>query len=235
MGGQLSSSWPESTLLGRLPDATRAALMQLGGRAIYPPNGVILRQGGKDDHAVLLVRGLTKVLVSTPDGYEALLAVRVGGDLVGEMAILERKPRSATVISCVPTYARLIPADQLSFFFRRHSDAILEVSRMLSERLRWANKRRVDFAALPAMARVARILVEIAHTYGRSGPNGHWDLGVSLSHAELASFAAMKLRTAEKVVKQLHDQNAIAIGYRRIVVTDMESLRRIARISELDL
>ncbi|MEW2379935.1 cyclic nucleotide-binding domain-containing protein [Micromonospora sp. NPDC047812] len=51
---------------------------------------------------MLLEEGLTKVTVSLPDGRAALLALRVGGDLVGEVSALNDRPRSASVTTCGP-------------------------------------------------------------------------------------------------------------------------------------
>jgi CRP/FNR family cyclic AMP-dependent transcriptional regulator len=95
-----SSLWPRSSLLARLTASDREELLRLGTRATYPSQQVLIRHGDPEDYAVLLTKGFTKVVVDTENGYEALLAIRVGGDLVGEMATLERKPRAATVISC---------------------------------------------------------------------------------------------------------------------------------------
>lgn len=220
-----SSLWPQSSLLARLTEPDRQELLSVGTRAVFPSQHVLIRQGAHEDYAVLLTKGLAKVVVDTENGHEALLAIRVGGDLVGEMASLERKPRAATVISCVKTSARLIPADLFAAFLKRHPHALYEVTRMLSERLRFADEQRVAFAALTAAARVARILVEVAHTYGRCIGGDQWDLGLSLSRPEVASFAGVGLSSAEKSLRRLRDLGVIAQRDRRILITDMPGLR----------
>jgi CRP/FNR family transcriptional regulator, cyclic AMP receptor protein len=228
-GGALpAGAWPRSSLLGRLKPDDCADLLSIGTRCVFPDRHPIIRQGADEDHVVLLTKGLTKVVVYTENGHEALLAVRVGGDLVGEMASLEKRPRSATVISCVRTSAQLIPADLFDTFLDRHPRVFYQVTRMLSERLRWANDRRVAFAALPAPARVAGIIVELAQTYGRcTGGNG-WELGVPLSHAELASFAGVSLSSTEKALFAFRKSGAIARS-RQIAIADMAALRDLAR------
>ena len=221
-----SSLWPQNSLLARLTEPDRQELLGTGTRAVFPGQHVLIRQGAPEDYTVLLTKGLTKVVVDTENGYSALLAVRVGGDLVGEMASLERKPRSATVISCVKTSAQLIPADLFATFLQEHPLVHHEVSRMLSERLRFADNQRVAFAALPAMARVARILVEIGQTYGYCTDGDQWELGLSLSRPELASFAAVSLSSAEKSLHELRDLSLIGQRERKLVIIDMPGLRR---------
>jgi CRP/FNR family transcriptional regulator, cyclic AMP receptor protein len=220
-----SSLWPQNSLLARLTEPDRQELLSLGTRAVFPDQHVLIRQGDPADYAVLLTKGLAKVVVDTENGYSALLAVRAGGDLVGEMASFEGKPRSATVISCVRTSSQLIPADLFVTFLQEHPRVHHEVSRVLSERLRFADSQRVAFAALPATARVARILVEIAHTYGHCIGDGQWELGLSLSRPEIASFAAVGLSSAEKSLHNLRDLSLIGQRERKILITDMPGLR----------
>ena len=97
------SMWLLSSLLARLEEADRGRKSPTA--LAVPARHVVIRHGKREDYAVLLTKGLTKVMVDTENGREALLAIRVGGDLVGEMASLEREPRSATVITCVQTFA----------------------------------------------------------------------------------------------------------------------------------
>jgi CRP/FNR family transcriptional regulator, cyclic AMP receptor protein len=223
-----ASLWPRSSLLARLTASDREELLRLGTRATYPSQQVLIRHGDPEDHAVLLTQGFTKVVVDTENGYEALLAIRVGGDLVGEMATLERKPRAATVISCVRTVAHLIPADLFIAFLEGHPGVHREVSRMLSERLRFANEQRVAFAALPAAARVARILTEIAQAYGRNDSDHHWELGLSLNRADLASFAGVSLSSAEKALHGLRELGVLGQRGRDILILDLPALSRAA-------
>jgi CRP/FNR family cyclic AMP-dependent transcriptional regulator len=219
--------WPKSSLLGRLTPDEQNRLLAIGTRAVFPDRHVIIRQGVMEDHAVLLTKGLAKVVVDTETGHQALLAVRAGGDLVGEMSFLENMPRSATVISCVTTTAQLIPGRLFLAFLARNPGIQYQVTRMLSERLRWADEQRVALAALPSQARVARIIIEIARTYGHQNGSGQWELGVALNNSELASFASVSLSSAEKSLRALRE--AGALGRRRqVIVTDMTALRRFA-------
>jgi CRP-like cAMP-binding protein len=209
-----------------LPEQARASLVRLGARAPFLPGEVILRQGEPGSTVYLLLSGCVKV-VGNEAGREPLLAIRVGGELVGEMAALSGKPRSATVTACTATSARAIAGTELRAFLRACPEAAIEVARMISERLRWANERRIDFAARPPQTRVSRVLLTLAETYGRDTGEGR-DLGVRLTQGEVASLAGVKLTTAEKALRRLQRCGVVRLSYRRIVVADMEALRAAA-------
>lgn len=228
VGAAPASLWPRRSLLAQLQDSERAGLLSLGTRAVFPDKHILIRQGGADDHIVLLTKGLVKVVADAESGCEVLLAIRSGGDLVGEMASLETERRSATVISCVRTATRLIPAEVFAAFLTGHPNAHYEVTRMLSQRLRFANDQRVAFAALPALARIARILVEVAHTYGHRAEAGQWELGLSLSRSDISAFAGVSLSSAEKSLRRLQESGVIIRRSRDVIITDMPGLRNFA-------
>jgi CRP/FNR family cyclic AMP-dependent transcriptional regulator len=223
-------AWPESSLLGRLTPADQHVLVSLGRRAVFPAGEVIVRQGANDGHVVLLTKGLAKVLVNTESGHEALLAVRTGGDLIGEVAFPESRPHPATVVTCTKTSAQLIRTKLLAAVLASNPRIHCQVTLMLSERLRWADEQRAVLTALPARARFARVIVEIAGTCGHTTRGGQWELGVPLSHSELASFAGVSLSSAEKTLRELRQQGAVA-HRRRVLVTDMTALRGLAGLS----
>jgi CRP-like cAMP-binding protein len=209
-----------------LKPGTSQALLGIGTAVSFPPDRVIIRQGDHDRHVYLLLSGVVKVTTVDTD-QEALLAIRVSGDMVGEMAALERRPRSASVVTSVETCARTISLTELTMFVGAYPDAALEIMRMMSERLRWSNSRRVDITTRTASTRLSRIILEIGRIYGHRAADG-WDLGVPLTQAELASLAGVALRTAEKALHELDKEGFITRGYRRMVITDLDGLRRAA-------
>ncbi|PSL55043.1 Cyclic nucleotide-binding domain-containing protein, partial [Saccharothrix carnea] len=80
--------WPSNSLLGRLRDNTRQELLNIGTVVRYTADREVIEQDAKDTHVLLLLDGVVKVQTTDETGDTALLAIRVAGDLVGEMAAL---------------------------------------------------------------------------------------------------------------------------------------------------
>src|SRR5258708_5022387 len=57
----------------------------------------LFRAGDAADGCYRLERGLLKVSVTSPQGDERILAVLGPGSIVGELALIDGQPRSATV------------------------------------------------------------------------------------------------------------------------------------------
>jgi CRP-like cAMP-binding protein len=225
--------WPPSTFLGRLRNATRAELLDLGTPITYPAHRALLQQGDESRHVLLITKGVVKVVASAESGYDMLLAVRIAGELVGEMAAFEERPRSGTVVACSDVTARIIQVRTLESFLSAHPDAMRAILHMLSARLRWANRRRIDFQAYDSLTRLARVLAELSQAYAQSEPDGdgrRCALGVTLTQKELASLAGLALNTAEKSLAALAAKGLVERSYRNITICDVPKLLEFAKV-----
>jgi CRP-like cAMP-binding protein len=160
----VNHAWPPSTFLGRLQRTSRNELLAKGTAITYPPHRALLRQGEESRHVLLITSGVVKIVGSAESGYDMLLAVRLAGDLVGEMAAFEERPRSGTVIACSDVSARIIQVGVLEDFLSHHPDAMKAVLHMLCARLRWANRRRIDFGAYDSLTRDLAQLAALSRT-----------------------------------------------------------------------
>jgi CRP-like cAMP-binding protein len=224
-GGSVNREWPESTLLGGLGTADRSALLALGTVVCYGDGQRIIVQAASNNQAYLLLNGVVKVAVRDDNGQSALLGIRVAGDLVGEMAALDGTERSADVTASGAVEARVIGAADLRNASKRHPEISIGIAKMISRRLRWANRRRLDFAARDPGVRIARVLYEVVRGYGERKAT-HWSLGVALTQPEIASLAGVRLRTAEKELRALQRDGVLVRRYRQIHVGDLDALQR---------
>jgi CRP/FNR family cyclic AMP-dependent transcriptional regulator len=223
--------WPPGTLLGRLDHTTRDRLLAVGVRRSVDTCRVILHEGALESHVILLDDALTKVTATMTDGRQALLAIRVSGDIVGEISALNGTPRSATITACRPSIIRIIHRNEFRAFLRSNPDAAIEIAGIVADRLRWANRRRIDFASHTVKVRLARVLWEVATAYGQRGPTGII-VDIRLTQAELATLCGAAEISLQKALRELRKADIIGTGYREIVVHDPHALRYAA---ELDL
>jgi CRP/FNR family transcriptional regulator, cyclic AMP receptor protein len=221
--------WPPNTLLGRLDESARRGLMSLGIQRSTGSSHAILREGVLESHVIVLDNALTKVTVAMADGRQALLAIRVSGDIVGEISALNGTPRSATVTTCRKSTIRIIQRNEFRTFLRSHPDAAMEIAGIVADRLRWANRRRVDFASYPVKVRLARVLWDIASAYGHREREGIV-VDIQLTQAELATLCGAAEVSLQKALKDLRDADIIRTGYRQVIVRDASALRECADI-----
>jgi CRP-like cAMP-binding protein len=225
-----SEEWPARSLLGLLSLPARRELLGLGTRARFEADAVLLREGMNDQHALLLLSGFAKVTATVENGESSLLAVRAAGDTVGEMALMTGAPRSATVTACGPLTARVLPSGALRQLLLRRPEISMTLTAVVADRLRWANRRRLDFRGYPAKVRLARLLVELAASHGSSGPGGVV-IGCRLTQPELATLVGAAETTIHKVLRELREEGLLETGYRSTAIRDLPRLRRLADLA----
>ncbi|GIJ79343.1 cAMP-binding domain of CRP or a regulatory subunit of cAMP-dependent protein kinases [Micromonospora phaseoli] len=223
--------WPYGTFLQRLSPAVRTALLALGVRRRVPAGQILIHEGRRESHLVLIEDGLTKVTAALPDGRAALLSLRVGGDLVGEMSALNDQPRSATVTACGAARYSVITSERFRGFLRSNPDAALELAAMVSDRLRWSNRRRIDFTSYPVKIRVARVVAEMSRTHGQQAPDGIV-IDVRLTQPELATICGASETSIQKSLRELRTEGLVETDYRRMKVRDLPRLRALGRLDD---
>lgn len=116
---------------------------------------VIMREGSEGDACWLIVQGSVSVSRSQNIGAEALAHLGPGA-LVGQLALIDRAPRSATVIATAPTAALELRADAFTNLVRAFSPVALRFQAQVAlagvRQLRIATKKLAETGARAAAA-----------------------------------------------------------------------------------
>ncbi|MYS79455.1 cyclic nucleotide-binding domain-containing protein [Streptomyces sp. SID5474] len=215
--------------LGSLSGPVREELLSIGSPQQFSPREKILVEGARGDYLVLLKTGRVKVTGRLGNGHEALIAIRVGGDVVGEMAVIDDVPRSATVTACDDVDAHVVQGRAMRSFLDKCPEAAIQIVRLSNRRLRAANSRRIAFGEFPARVRLARVLSELADKHGRAVCS-HTLICVDLTNTELAGFIGSQLRTVQKALAGFRAEGIVRTGSRRMEVINPDRLRVIGRL-----
>jgi CRP/FNR family transcriptional regulator, cyclic AMP receptor protein len=222
--------WPRGTFMAMLTDAPRRNLINLGIIRSFPANHVFLRQGDTGASVWLLLDALVKVTATLENGSQALLAVRVSGDLVGEMSVIDGTSRSATVSTCGRAVVCQIKGAQFVDYLRRDPAASMALSQQAIQRLRWSNQRRLDFAGYETSVCLARLLLALAARHGRRCSDGI-AIGAPLTQAELGSLVGAKEGTVQKALRELAARGLVRPGHRSVTIVDVAQLTTFADLS----
>jgi len=102
----------------------------------YGDGSTVCRYGEEGRELFVLVSGRAHVVRPEPGGEEKRLATRGAGEFIGEMAIIESAPRSATVRADGEVRALVIGDEAFKAILRDRSEVSLAMLRVLSRRLR---------------------------------------------------------------------------------------------------
>jgi hypothetical protein len=105
------------------------------GEQWFPDETAIFHQGDEGNVMFIIVNGHVQVLRSM-NGKDQALAKRGPGEFVGEMAIIESAPRSATLLTQGEVRMLAIEGDTFKQILRERPEVSLAVLRSVSRRLR---------------------------------------------------------------------------------------------------
>src|SRR5437763_6294819 len=115
----------------------------------YSPGSVLISQGEKGLGLFILTKGTVRITRKTsPDGAEEVLGTAKAGEVIGEMALLDDLPRSATVTAADEVSVLVLPFWEfrivLRHILRRDPDVGLDLLAVLSRRLRKCEQRAYE-------------------------------------------------------------------------------------------
>ena len=124
---------------------TRDQLQLLAARAseqVFETGRVIIRQGDRAGHVLLILSGRVRVIEALPDSpqLEMFLGEIGPGEVVGELAILSERARSASVIALERTRCLVLPQEEFLQLVRSSSDVATGLLRVLADRIYDANR-----------------------------------------------------------------------------------------------
>jgi HEAT repeat protein len=110
-------------------------LAAVASEEFFPDGEVIAYQGEQGDAMFVLVSGEVRVCRES-DGQDVEVARRKPGDYVGELSIINREPRIATLIASGDVRALSIDQKTFEVLIRERPEASLFIIRVLSKRLK---------------------------------------------------------------------------------------------------
>ncbi|MEV0258594.1 Crp/Fnr family transcriptional regulator [Streptomyces sp. NPDC050732] len=228
-----SSNGDRSPFGDSLSDEARTAFARLGSRRRYAVGDVLINEGDYAQELLVLHEGLVKVTAQLDNDCESLMDIRVAGEVVGEVAAMDLGPRSATVTACGDVVATVIPRHELMPFLTANPETVLALNRMLCRRLRRSDRWRLEFGSYPVLIRLARVLVELAVSYGQPDRNAV-RIGVNLSQSEYAALTGSRTNTVHKMFTRLRKDEIVRTGERYTCIRDLDRLRQVAKLHAPD-
>ena len=206
----------------------RTSLRALAIARHYDRGDVLFHRGDDPGAAHVLLEGRAKVSLHSESGREILVSIAGPGELIGEIAAVAGRPRTATVRALDAVRSLALPADALRAAVRRSPALAMVLLDVAADRLRAADDQRLEFAGHDVLGRVARRLVSLAEAGTEAGDGVV--LGVALSQEDLASWTAASREAVNRALAQLRGLGCLAGDRRRIVISDLDALSRYAAL-----
>jgi CRP/FNR family transcriptional regulator, cyclic AMP receptor protein len=193
---------PVAGLLSGLPDRLLASLLAKARPVKLPAHGVLFQAGDPGDGCYQLNEGLLKVSVISPSGVERILAILGPGSLVGDIAMIDRRPRSASVTALRDCALRFVSRGAFETFAAQQPEIYKYIVAVLAERLRQADQLVTAGSFLPLKGRVARALLDLAKAFGRDIGGGRIVIQQKINQSDVAAMAGIARENASRILNE---------------------------------
>lgn len=191
----------------------------------YKKNVTLFHVDDPGNALFILKDGLVKITIEDQSGREIILRMLYPTDFFGEMSLIDDMPRSATVTTLEPSDAMLIYRDSFLNLIEKNPKILLNMTIVLSRRLRRVNELIRSLAFHDVYGKVARVLLNLAREKGRTTDDGTV-IDLRLTQQELAELAGMSRETMTRTLRDFQQAGCVRIESGIITILEIGMLQR---------
>ncbi len=113
------------------------------------PNETVFREGDRGDYVCFVADGILDVVKTSEPGNRVVISTLQKGRSIGEMAVLDNFPRSASVVACTEATLLTLSRDNFAHILTEHPRTGIKIlkgmARLLSLNLRKTSSRLADY------------------------------------------------------------------------------------------
>ncbi|MFQ5442527.1 MAG: Crp/Fnr family transcriptional regulator [Thermodesulfobacteriota bacterium] len=189
-------------------------IISIGELRAWPKASQIICEGESGDSVYFIISGRAKVTLYGEQGREIVLAVLKEGDMFGEMAIMDEKPRSANVEAGRELKCLTVNKETFLKYLGSHHRVYRTMFAYLTGRLRDATRKIGGLALLDVCGRIAHTLIGMSKA---SAEEKVVDIERP-THEELAAMIGSSREVVSRALKKMSEEGYIKVEKDRILL-----------------
>lgn len=185
----------------------------------FQRNQVVLMADETTKYMYVIKYGGVKVVQTTREGRENILAVHHAGSTFGEMALLDGQTTPATVVALEDSKVVMISKENFDRVLLKNPQVVNALIQLLCQRLResWRSIQVLKYT--DAETRLRHILLDLATAEEGHDPAGR-PIQLKMTHQELAEMAGTSRETVSRLISRLQRQGLLRISGHRYLLVD---------------
>src|ERR1700726_2102416 len=190
-----------SSILDALPSELSRGLFAQGRSLSLDADQTLFLAGDEGDGCYRVEEGLLKASAPAPNGGERILAILGPGSVVGELSMIDRAPRSASVSALRESKLCFVSRADFEVVAQSTPEVYRHITAVLARRLRNTNTALVATNFLSVKGRVAYALLSLAEGFGKDVGSGRILIRQKVSQSDLAAMAGIARENVSRVLK----------------------------------
>jgi len=213
----------KSLLFGALDEGGRRELAARVHRRSFNVGEPIFHIGAPGQSMMVVLAGTVRVTLPGPKGKTVILADVGTGELLGEVALLDGKERSADATALTKCDLLVLERRDVVGFLEKRPDLCLKLLELLCARLRKSDQRMSDIAFFELSSRLAKVLLDRAGKPARANLKPK----LSLSQTELAGMINATRENVNRCLRNWQRQGIVDVSERWITLLQRDLLEAI--------
>jgi CRP-like cAMP-binding protein len=188
------------SLLSRLPEHFVTELFNDATPAKLNADEVLFLAGDDGDGCYRIEDGLLKVTMVSRAGTERILAFLGPGTVVGELSMIDGRPRSASVVAVRAARLSFLSRAAFQDFAAQHPEIYKSLVTLIAGRLRETDAAVAAGSFLPLRGRVAVTLLELAQEFGQDVGSGRTVIHQKIGQSDLAAMAGVARENVSRIL-----------------------------------
>jgi CRP/FNR family transcriptional regulator, cyclic AMP receptor protein len=189
----------------------------------FTANEPICHVGDPGSSMMGVLVGTVRIWLPSPKGRDVILTDLGAGELFGEIALLDGKPRSANATALTRCELLILERRDVLPFLERSPAACLKLMQLLCARIRRSDERMAEIAFFDLPARLARVLM-------RAAPQGRALPKLSLSQREMAEMSGATRENVNRCLREWQRHGIVEMKDRWTVILKPEALQALEQL-----
>ncbi|MFO8003927.1 N-acyl amino acid synthase FeeM domain-containing protein [Thioalkalivibrio sp.] len=204
---------------GKLPETVLSLFEYSCDRMVLRAGESVFLEGEVGEHAFVVDSGEIRITRERAFGEELTLAHLGRGELFGELALIDDKPRSASAFAVSDTELMTLDRETFQHHLREHPEHGEQLFQVFSSRMRSMGELAMVLAFAPAAQRL-EFALELARGQASRDPDRSGRLVFRGGARELARLAAVDEPSALAFLEQASAASTLEFSARHIVFLD---------------
>ncbi len=181
----------------------------------YPASSILINEGDQTDSMYVIEEGEVKVYGNDDSGKEVIFNILGTGEYFGEIALVDDQPRSASVMTLVPTRVMIISKANFKKWLNDNPEMSFNLIRALTKQVRALTDSVKNLALMDVYGRVAHTLLDLAED-----EEGKQVVKQKLTHQDIANMVGASREMVSRILKDLSTGGYITVEKKYIVIND---------------
>ena len=191
---------PGPSLLSELPGHLATDLFAGAKPVRLKADEVLFLASDPGDGCYRIDEGLLKVSMMSRSGTERILAFMGPGSIVGELSMIDGRPRSAAVVAVRDSALSFLSRPSFEAFAQKRPEIYKSLGALLATRLRETDTVIAAGSFLPLKGRVASTLLELADHFGQDVGSGRVVIRQKIGQSDIAAMAGIARENVSRIL-----------------------------------